>query len=54
MEVHFLRRHPSTAVADLGLKPRTTFEDLVRMMLAFDLEIMGGNLPFQPPPLAQR
>jgi GDPmannose 4,6-dehydratase len=47
VEVPYLRGDPSKAMAELGWRPRTRFEDLVRMMLASDLEIMGVEVPFR-------
>jgi GDPmannose 4,6-dehydratase len=50
-EVDYLLGDPSKATAKLGWKPRTTFRELVRIMMEADLELAarekraGGTLP---------
>ena len=50
VEVPYLRGDPSLAMAELGWRPKVGFEDLVRMMLAADLEAFGVDVPFQTTP----
>ncbi len=41
-EVDHLIGSPAKAERDLGWKPRTTFEELIRLMTRADLELLGG------------
>jgi GDPmannose 4,6-dehydratase len=47
VEVPYLRGDPSRAMAELGWRPKVGFEDLLRMMLAADLEAFGVEVPFE-------
>ena len=40
-EVDLLIGDPSKAERDLGWKPKTTFEDLIRLMVRSDLELLA-------------
>jgi GDPmannose 4,6-dehydratase len=43
-EVDLLVGDPSKAGATLGWKPKTTFPELVRMMVDADLDLLSGKL----------
>lgn len=49
-EVPYLRGDPARAMAELGWRPKVGFDDLVRMMLAADLEAFGVDVPFHTTP----
>ena len=43
-EVAHLIADPSKALAELGWQPRTTFEDLIRMMVDSDLKLVSRRI----------
>lgn len=43
-EVEYLRADPTKAITQLGWKPETTFEELVRLMISHDLSTVGLDL----------
>jgi GDPmannose 4,6-dehydratase len=46
-EVPYLRGDPAKAMAELGWRPKVGFDDLLRMMLAADLEAFDVDVPFE-------